>query len=665
MLSIAALFVSVVVVAIGLLIFWANPARIVNRVVCTGSLHAAAWLACWQMGGISENGLFWFRWTCAIGGLIPLHLLIAKDCIAAPQDRFDFGLLRRIRWWLPISVAAAIVPLTSFFIPPESTPEHKIFGWGYYGYIATALCLYGLLMRDTLKSMRTLTGGPRLELQLWLVGGCATAGTILLRMILGSFLPDPSYTRIQPLLVLVFYSVTAFAATTHRIFDASQLMRIGLQRILLIGVVATVAYFLNELFDLFLPSVLSFMATIAIALWFASLLNDWLARFFHFYPQAVTARQAAFEAAGRETKIENLEKAFGQVLKGWGHSDRAIIVHGSRENLRGSGIELAGDAVLVTAMRQLRWATPERLARERPTPERLEVSQFLKDHGLGVLVIGEGPTLTALIGVGVAPSRWPFTYPQVTQLQELASIIEGALERAHFSMKVQHAEQLATVGLLGASLAHEIRNPLVTIKTFVQLLPTRHHDEVFREKFFRLIGHEVDRIDRLTVQLLELASPRVYTAEPVELHSIIQACVDLVAAKATDKHITFFTDCLAVPDVVWTDASAAKQVILNLCFNAIQALETCEGERWVRISTRPVPVGIEMTVSDSGRGIAEEIRQRLFQPFQSTKSTGFGLGLAICSDILANLSATIAVDPSIPGQGATFRVKFPCQPSSS
>jgi len=70
-------------------------------------------------------------------------------------------------------------------------------------------------------------------------------------------------------------------------------------------------------------------------------------------------------------------------------------------------------------------------------------------------------------------------------------------------------------------------------------------------------------------------------------------------------------------------------------------------------------------VSDSGPGVAEEIRPRLFQPFQSTKSTGFGLGLAICRDILANLDATITVDPTVPGRGATFRVIFPCQPLSS
>jgi signal transduction histidine kinase len=194
------------------------------------------------------------------------------------------------------------------------------------------------------------------------------------------------------------------------------------------------------------------------------------------------------------------------------------------------------------------------------------------------------------------------------------------------------------------------------------LLPQHHQDPAFRDKFFKLIGSEVNRIDRLTEQLLDLASPRTYVTEALELHPVLRTSLDLVAAKATDKNIQFLTDFHAAPDQAFTDASAAKQVMLNLCFNAIQAVESRTGERWVKVSTRNVAAGIEMAVADSGPGIAEEIRPRLFQPFQTTKSSGFGLGLAICSDILANLNATISVDPPAPGQGATFRVIFPCQP---
>jgi signal transduction histidine kinase len=333
--------------------------------------------------------------------------------------------------------------------------------------------------------------------------------------------------------------------------------------------------------------------------------------------------------------------------------------------LIGGGLGLDSDGIEVRCLRNLRWATPERLARERRTDERQHLADFLLRNELGILILEEGAAVSVVIGVGVGASRRPYTYPQVTQLMELGSIIQGAFERAHFSRKAQQAEQLATVGLLGASVAHEIRNPLVSIKTFVQLLPAHYGDKAFRDKFFKLIGDEVARIDQLTEQLLDLAAPRAYSSQVVGLHALLSAGLDLVASKAAHRQVDLITDFAAYPDCAFTDASAAKQVMLNLCFNAIQAVENhASSERWVKVATRNTAVGIEMSVADSGPGIAPEIRPRLFQPFQTTKSSGFGLGLAICSDILANLQASITVDPPEPGRGATFRVTFPCQPSS-
>ena len=142
---------------------------------------------------------------------------------------------------------------------------------------------------------------------------------------------------------------------------------------------------------------------------------------------------------------------------------------------------------------------------------------------------------------------------------------------------------------------------------------------------------------------------------------MIRTGLDLVAARASGKKIELRHELLASPDQSYIDPAAVKQVLLNLCFNAIQAVDGQAGERWVQISTRNVADGIELAVSDSGPGIAPEIRPRLFQPFQTTKSSGFGLGLAICRDILAKLNAVITVDPPAPGSGATFRVVFPCR----
>lgn len=650
--------------AMGTAALWSNPSRTINRIFFAGSLHVALWLICYELavrGGF--YGQFWLRMGTLVGAYIPLYLWFVKEAIANHGETLH-SIVKRSLVWVIICTALASLTQTEWFVTTGSSREAPNFRWGYYTYIGGLLASYTTLCYHSVRQMRRLQGVNRVELQIVLLGGSGAAGTVLLLMGIRAAFHLQALVHVQPLIVLVFYIAMVVAITTHRIFDARQILLVLLQKVILVAVVTGVAVLVHELLaKMQVPELVALLATTAMALWFASILTNKLDRLFHFYPEAVIARQAAFSVARRETPAENLEKEFRAVLKGWGQCDHAIILSGTKEELQGSGLKIPGDDAIVRTMRQLRWATPERLTRERSTPQREELRQFLRQHGLGVLVIGEGPTLTVFVGVGVAASRQPTTYPQVAQLMELASIIESALERAHYSVKAQRAEQLATVGLLGASLAHEIRNPLVTIKTFVQLLPKHHQDPVFREKFFRLIGEEVSRIDRLTEQLLDLAAPRAYSARMLDLHPVLLTSLELVAAKADDKHIRIITDFQAKPDQVFTDASAAKQVLLNLGFNALQAVENQEGERWVKIGTRNVGEAIEVSVEDSGPGIAAEILPKIFQPFQSTKSTGFGLGLAICSDILTGLKATITVDPPTPGRGATFRVNFPCQAS--
>ena len=649
---------------VGSMVVWANPSRRLNRVFFAFSLFVSTWLFCQWEAGHSDHGLAWVRIACAVAVGVVLMMWLVKQTVAEPEGSLRHHVVQMIPWAV-VGLVLAGICFTPYFVPAASTGERRLYGWGYFVYVSTMGAMVVGLFFQTLWQMRSLTGVRKLELQLLLFGTVSAGIAVVSLMILGAITGSSSFNRAQSIFVFAFYVVTSWAIATTRVLDARHMLAVSMAKVVRTALTAAFGWAVYHLSAGFSSEMVALLGAVAAGLWFAGFIRPGVWRAFRLNRSDAESRTAAYEVARREARPERLEQAFSAVIQNWAKAERSVILTAGANGFIGAGMEVANDGLVLQALRQLRWATPERLARERSTPDREELARFLRENELGVVVIGEGLTLTALVGVGVAASRRPFTYLQVTELMELASIIESALERAHFSVKVQQAEQLATVGLLGASLAHEIRNPLVTIKTFVQLLPTHHQDAAFRAKFFKLIGDEVNRIDRLTEQLLDLASPRAYTAEMIALHPVLRTSLDLVAAKATDKHIEFQTDFRASPDTAWSDGSAAKQVLLNLCFNAIQSLEAREGERWVRIATRNTPGGIEMAVSDSGPGIAEEIRPRLFQPFQSTKSTGFGLGLAICSDILANLDATITVDPTVPGRGATFRVIFPCQPLSS
>jgi len=611
------------------------------------------------------NAVFWIRTTTAIGGMLSAHAWLIKEAITDRLDVRDRKWRLRLLSWIAVSAVLAAICYTQAFIPSSSTAVNRLRGWGFYAQPMGSLILWVVIAYECYKDTRQSTGVKRIELQVWLIAVCGTAISIILLMGLNVIAGGARYLSFQPLLIIVLYSGTALAITTHRIFDARQIILVVLEKSILILVVSGIFWLLNDSLRLLFPEAMSILVAMGIVLWLASILGGWLDQRLKLFPRAIQARKAAFDAARRESRLERLESAFLEVLKGWGQTESALILTGEDGILRGGSVEIEADSTALRTLRRLRWATPERLAREKAAADRTLLSVFLAENRLGIAVIDDRSALNVVVGVGVPVSRRPYTYPQVTQLMELMSIFEGAFERANLIAKAQHSEQLATVGLLGASLAHEIRNPLVSIKTIVQLLPTRHQDPAFRDKFFRLMSDEVNRIDRLTEQLLELASPKAYSPQMIELHSVLLASLELMAPKAADKRVKVITELQASPDRIFSDPSTVKQVILNLCLNAIQALEAQTDERWIKISTHNGPGVVETRISDNGPGIDPAMHARLFQPFQSSKSSGFGLGLAICRDIMTNLDANISVDPPVVGQGATFRLVIPCQPSSS
>ena len=140
---------------------------------------------------------------------------------------------------------------------------------------------------------------------------------------------------------------------------------------MLVFVVSVVAYAVFKLADLrFFPAGPAFLPTTAVALGVAAYLQSWLQRRFQFFPQATTACWEAYAVANRETRIEGLEQGFVRILEGWGQADHALILADNNGVLRGANVELAEKLDAIRALRQLRWISPERLAREKSTPER-------------------------------------------------------------------------------------------------------------------------------------------------------------------------------------------------------------------------------------------------------------------------------------------------------
>jgi len=671
------LIAAILTLAIGATVFWANPHRLPNKAFIAFSLINAGWLFCVYMAmraglriqvGETADPVPWIRAASAVGAFFPLSIWLMKESILT-STFLDRRFINSFLVWVVICCGLATLCYADTFVVEESVSATRSRGTAYLVYSATSFGLYLLLTIQTYKQWQAQTGIRRLEIQFLILNAGIACLLAIIVTAAGNFLDLRVLSRLTPLIILIFYGLTAWAVTIHRVFDARQVFLSVAHRIGLISVLSIGIYLGSRLLTPVLPAPGGLILSIALCSTFAFWLEGKTREWFSLSPWQNTAatRQSALELARRESDPGKLIAEFEALLRSWGQTGYAALLFDSGEVFVSGNIELAKDRPAYPALHKQGWSTPESLQRLRPEPGLVDLRQFITEFNLGLIVTAPrgSATPSLLLALGVKTNHRPFTYPEVQQAQEIAEFMDNILARSRLSMQARQSEQLATIGLVGASLAHEIRNPLVSLKTFSQLLPSRFEDPDFRRRFSQLIPAEVERIDNLTQQLLDLSNPRRHHLERVSLHTIMRETTDLMLTRAQEAGVMLSSQFNATADTIWADASAMRQVLINLLINSFQALEPQEGERRVQLRSRNSPNGsIILEVSDNGPGIPPEQRARLFHPFVSTKTKGMGLGLAVCADILHEHRATIIV-PDVGRPGATFRITFPCPPQSS
>ena len=250
-----------------------------------------------------------------------------------------------------------------------------------------------------------------------------------------------------------------------------------------------------------------------------------------------------------------------------------------------------------------------------------------------------------------------------------------ALKR--LEQQIRRSDRLASLGTLSAGMAHEIKNPLVSIKTFAQLLPERYQDSDFRETFSSLIGHEIDRIDSLVNQLLRFARPAKPLLKPMHVHEVLEKSLMLVGHRLYQKEIKLSRLWKAEVDTIRADADQLEQVFLNFFLNAMDAMKH-GGELTVITEIRPAadwpgsrsmdPLKhgtngdshelLRVTVRDDGEGIRNEDIPHVFDPFFTTKDYGTGLGLSVVHGIIQEHGGEIEVESEL-SKGTAFYILLP------
>jgi len=274
--------------------------------------------------------------------------------------------------------------------------------------------------------------------------------------------------------------------------------------------------------------------------------------------------------------------------------------------------------------------------------------------------------LIGIINLGNKRSGDMYSHEDLDLLTHFATQASVALENARLYQEMQRTQQLmrrtdrlSSLGSLTAGLAHEIRNPLVTVKTFLDLVPERHKDKEFRGNFLKLTIAELERITKLVSDLLEFAKPKNPKFRRSNINQVIEEIVPLIKLEATKRDIAIETNLRDTPQAK-LDADRMKQVFLNILLNAIEAIKA-HGK--ISITSRDIrkngAVYVQVEIADTGKGIPKKLAEQIFDPFFTTKERGSGLGLAIAHQIVEDHHGFIEVE-SMPKKGTTFFINIPC-----
>jgi len=240
----------------------------------------------------------------------------------------------------------------------------------------------------------------------------------------------------------------------------------------------------------------------------------------------------------------------------------------------------------------------------------------------------------------------------------ILSILTDITERKEMEIEMLRLDRLGLVGEMAASIGHEIRNPMTTVRGFLQIL--RENKKYIQEKeYFDLMIEELDRANAIITEFLSLAKNKMVELKRQNLKSILTNILPLIQANAIAQGQNIGLEIDEVPDLL-LDEKEIRQLVHNLVYNALEAMPSGKN---VIIRTYIENENVVLSVEDHGCGIDHDVLEKLGTPFFTTKDQGTGLGLAICYGIAARHQAKIDIETG--SSGTTFFVRFPINENSA
>ena len=481
---------------------------------------------------------------------------------------------------------------------------------------------------------------------------------------LGRALDIPIFRRLSPFAVIGACALAAWAVTYYRVFDVRQVFLSLAQRAGLVEFLGLSIFSALRGLESVMPQTAALILSVAIfgslALWLDRCTKEWLGL---GGERALSEmRRAVIEIARTEPHPEKLGAQFEAFLCAQCRCPSAALLFKQGERYSAGPLGIATGRLGWAALVEDAWATPESLLRRRSSPARDDLLGFLQEHSLGLMVAAPrgSPAPTLLIAFGTKFNEWPFTYPEVQRLQDIAELMDNILTRSRLTLQAAIRAKMEHLAMMSRGLAHDLNNLITPISSFLvhtdgQFAAGSSELEV-HDAAKRSVGIMADYI-REALFFSEQLTPRF---EPVNLAVIFREVCALCAGRAAARGITLSgTADYAGP--LTADAVLLQRMLGNVVGNAIDASDRGQA---VTLSASAGRHGwVCLRVVDHGCGIALENLARILDPYFTTKKygdevRGFGLGLTICQKIIQLHGGTIAIN-SQPGQGTTVTFDLP------
>lgn len=691
---------AVVSLCVAVTVFWKNRFQAVGPVLGLTMLVMAMWLfglAHYFCPMAGAKALMWARITLTASVVINPMFFHAMCALVQKQ--------RRYRWWLVSAYAAAATFVALIWcglivegLKQSVIMDHYIhYNRRLYPLLGLHIVTWQVFGAGMLAyNARTATGYKRTQLVYFIV-----AWVIVFLTTSAIMLPLEYDFNVPPfgfLILPINFAFLAYVMAKARLADYNVVIARVLLHALTVLIVFVLSLLITSVTTIVAPGFMRpqqmlFMVVqvTAIGLALAVALPRWLPRAERMMQERLFGGRYGYQDAlsglVRElSTLPTIDQVLGTVastLHTQMQTSQVLVL--MQDSLSGDyklqaesglGLQVDADSLLLKEDSAIvKWLAENRdeLVREemmRTAPVRqrqlLEAEMNQLKAAVCVPMVLDG-RLVGLIGLGEKLSRDMFFVSDLRLLETLATEVALAVRYRRMEDEVFRKNRLVELGTIAAGVAHEIRNPLASIKTFAQLMPERMEDPEFKNEFSKLVLKDVDRITKVIESMLAFARPSQVNIKEQPSNDLVEEAILLVQPRLKAKRIEL-TRAFHGNPVVKVDKHQILQVLVNLLSNAADALQD-KGK--IRVATgmsqRDIAGGgngnrgfAVIEVNDNGPGIPAAVRNRLFDPFFTTKKEGTGLGLSISQKIVRDHGGSITVS-SVEGKGTTFQVSLPLQ----